>query len=243
MLDFPWVTDQGELIKFGDVCPPQVVRLWMSLRNHGMIPYILSFMGEGRDEGGAYRERAWLFRQSLAEQLAAHGYSTSYAETVDMNRVFLQITENIRDHARGKAAVCKHLGTRLAIDDRCDNCTQLIWHAGVLPYQIYDVNNPHARPFSLPREIVQEALRIDEAAPQRVYRRGAVRHFHHSDRPGHPGSGLERVVMEILEEYDQRTIFPKLEACWRMRNGGEAGHRPPGPRLPRPGDYGTLGRP
>ena len=91
VLDFPWVTEHNELIKFGDVCPPSVVRLWLALRRHGYIPYILSFMGQGRDEGGPFRERAWLFRQSLADQLAPRGYQTSYADTVDQKRVFLKI--------------------------------------------------------------------------------------------------------------------------------------------------------
>ena len=156
--------------------------------------------------------------------------------------MFLQITENIKDHARGKAIVCKTLGTRIAVDDRCDNCLQLLRHAGVLPYQVHDINDRHASPFSLPREVVAEALRIDNANPRSVFRRGSVRHYHHSDKEGDPGSGFERIVQEILEETEQGTIFPKLEAAWNMRYGGEGGHAPPPPNLPRPTGYGTLGR-
>ena len=138
--------------------------------------------------------------------------------------------------------MCKTLGTRIAIDDRCDNCLQLLRHAGVLPYQVHDINDARASTFSLPREVVAEALRIDSANPRQVFRRGSVRHYHHSDRPGDPGSGFERIVQEILEETEQGTIFPKLEAAWNMRIGGEGGHALPPPNLPRPVGYGTLGR-
>ena len=138
-----------------------------------------------------------------------------YADSVDQHRVFLFITNDKTKSARGKSEVCQRLGTRIAVDDRFDNCLQLCRDAGVLPYQVWDPSDARALEFHLPRNIVEMAKTVDAESRSRVYRNGQVRHFSFTDHNGEPGSGFERVIHEICSECEQRTIYPKITACYR----------------------------
>ena len=146
-----------------------------------------------------------------------------YADSVDQHRVFLFITNDKTKSARGKSEVCQRLGTRIAVDDRFDNCLQLCRGAGVLPYQVWDPSDAQAREFHLPRNVVEMANTVDAENRSRVYRHGQVRHFAFSDHKGEPGSGFERVCYEIVSECEQRTIYPKITAAYRCSIGSQTG--------------------